>query len=76
MTTAMWIGIIGFVVLLVLIFLRVWIGLALMMVGFAGLVILKNFGYAGNVIASEPFSQATLYSLTCMLRSIFARPVS
>ena len=66
MTTAMWIGIIGFVILLVLIFLRVWIGLALMMVGFAGLVVLKSFGYAGNVIASEPFSQATLYSLTCM----------
>lgn len=66
MTQAMWIGIIGFIILLVLVFARVWIGFGLIIVGFVGLVILKDFSYAGTVIASEPFTQATSYSLTCM----------
>jgi len=66
MTQAMLIGILGFVVLLILVFLRVWIGLAMMFVGFIGLAILKDFSYAGTVLANEPFTQATQYALTCM----------
>ena len=66
MTFEMWIGILAFIVLLILVFLRVWIGFGLIIVGFLGLVILKDFNYAGTIVASEPFSQATMYSLTCM----------
>ena len=42
MTREMMIGIIGFIILLVLIFLRVWIGFALIIVGFVGLWIIKD----------------------------------
>lgn len=66
MTETMWIGVLGFVILLILVFARVWIGFALIMVGFAGLIIVKDLNYAGTIIASEPFTQATGYSLTCM----------
>ena len=66
MTTAMWVAVIAFIVLLILIFLRVWIGFAMILVGFLGLVVLKGMGYAGTVISTEPFSQATNYTLTCM----------
>ena len=62
----MLIGVLGFVLLLVLVFSRVWIGFGLIIVGFVGLVVLKGFNYAGNIVANEPFSQATAYSLTCM----------
>ena len=66
MTTAMWIGVIGFLVLLILIFLRVWIGFAMILVGFVGIAILRGVGIAGGVLGSEPFTQATNYTLTCM----------
>ena len=66
LTTDMWIGIAGFIILLILVFMRVWIGFALIIVGFVGLWVLNDLGYAGNVISNEPFTQATLYSLTCM----------
>ncbi len=66
MTREMMIGIIGFIILLVLIFLRVWIGFALIIVGFVGLWVIKDINYAGTIIASEPFTQATNYALTCM----------
>ena len=66
MTREMMIGILGFVILLVLIFLRVWIGFALIIVGFVGLWIVKDLNYAGTIVASEPFTQATNYALTCM----------
>ena len=66
MTTAMWIGVIGFIVLLALIFLRVWIGFAMILVGFLGITVLRGMGIAGTVIGSEPFTQATNYTLTCM----------
>ena len=66
LTTDMWIGIAGFIILLILVFMRVWIGFALIIVGFVGLWVLNDLGYSGNVISNEPFTQATLYSLTCM----------
>ena len=66
MTPEIWIAIAGFAVLLVLVFLRVWIGMALIIVGFIGLWILKDFSFAGNILSNEPFTQATRYTLTCM----------
>ncbi len=46
MTETMWIGVLGFVILLVLVFARVWIGFALIMVGFAGLIVVKDIKYS------------------------------
>ena len=66
MTSSMLIGILGFVVLLLLIFLRVWIGFALITVGFLGIALLRGFEYAGSMVVNEPFTQATNYNLTCM----------
>jgi len=66
MTPEMWLAVAGFIVLLVLVFLRVWIGFALIIVGFVGCWIIKDFTFAGNILANEPFTQATHYTLTTM----------
>lgn len=66
MTTNMLIGILGFVVLLALIFYRVWIGFALIAVGFIGITLIKDISYAGSMVVNEPFTQAINYNLTCM----------
>ena len=49
----MLIGIIGFAVLLVMIFMRVWVGFALIIAGFAGLWVLRDFNFALNVIGNH-----------------------
>lgn len=66
MTTEALIGLIGFLVLLVLIFLRVWVGLGMIIVGFVGMIILKGFGFTQNILGNDAFTQATGYAMTCM----------
>lgn len=66
MTTSMWIAVAGFVLVLVLVFLKVWVGFALMGVGVVGLIVLKNLGFATAYLGMEPFSQTAVYSFTCM----------
>ena len=66
MTPEMWIAVAGFVVLLLLVFMRVWIGFALIIIGFVGLWVIKDFSFAGNVLSNEPFTQATRFTLTTM----------
>jgi len=66
MSTQVLIGIIGFLLVLVLVFMRVWVGFSLIIVGFVGMWVLKSFGYAGSIIGNEPFSQSTAYAMTCM----------
>lgn len=66
MTLSMWIAIAGLLLVLVLVFLRVWIGFALMIVGFLGLILLRGFDPATKVLASEPFTQTAVYAFTCM----------
>jgi len=65
-TSSMWIGVAGFALVLVLVFLRVWVGFALMGVGVIGLMVLKNLGFAISYVGMEPFSQTAVYSFTCM----------
>jgi tripartite ATP-independent transporter DctM subunit len=60
------VAIIGFCVMLLLVFMRMWIGFALFIVGFAGLWYLRGFELAVKVIASEPFSQTAVNAFTCM----------
>ncbi len=66
MTEALWIALAGIVLLLFLVFCRVWVGFAMMIVGFLGLIVLKSQGYALEVLGMEPFSQTAAYTFTCM----------
>ncbi len=59
-------GALGLVVLLVLIFLRMPIGLAMGVVGFAGLVYLRGFEIAFNNLAITAFGNTTIYALTVL----------
>jgi C4-dicarboxylate transporter DctM subunit len=59
-------GALGLAVLLVLIFLRMPIGLAMGVVGFAGLVYLRGFEVAFNNLAITAFGNTTIYALTVL----------
>jgi tripartite ATP-independent transporter DctM subunit len=66
MSVEMWTAVAGLALVLALVFLRVWIGFALMAVGFLGLILLRGFDPATKVLASEPFTQTAVYAFTCM----------
>ena len=57
-------GLLGIVVLLLLIALRMWIGVAMGIVGFVGLIILRNMSVALGSIAQVPFTNLNNYALT------------
>ena len=48
------IGFIGIAALLVLVFLRVWVGFAMALVGLAGYVYLEGWARAASMVGSEP----------------------
>jgi C4-dicarboxylate transporter DctM subunit len=50
------VGLIGVALLVVLLFLRVWIGIAMGVVGFIGFAIITNFNYACMIIGSVPYT--------------------
>ena len=58
------IGILGIVALLVLLALKMWVGAALAVVGFVGILILKNFSVAMTVLGTAPFNNINSYSFT------------
>lgn len=58
------IGILGIVALLVLLALKMWVGAALAVVGFVGIMILKNFSVAMTVLGTAPFNNINSYSFT------------
>lgn len=64
-------GLIGVVVMIVLLFLRMWIGVAMLLVGFVGYIFLKHFWGAVGVIQLVPLDQATFYTLTTIPLFIF-----
>ncbi|MDC7125579.1 MAG: TRAP transporter large permease [Spirochaetales bacterium] len=51
------IGILGIVVLLVLLFMRVWIGFGMAAVGLVGYYILEGWNKAAVMVGTEPYSQ-------------------
>ncbi len=61
-----WIGIAGFAVLLVLIFLRVPVGIAMLAVGLAGSALLNSPESAVMLMTGQTFSISTLYSLSVL----------
>jgi tripartite ATP-independent transporter DctM subunit len=65
------IGGIGLVVMLVLILLRMWIGIAMLLVGFVGYWVLRGYEPAAGVVVTIGFGQATMYTLTTVPLFIF-----
>ena len=65
------IGVIGVIAMITLLFMRMWIGAAMMLVGFVGYAVLRHFSGAMSLIEIIPFSQATFYTLTTVPLFIF-----
>ncbi|MCR4420586.1 MAG: TRAP transporter large permease [Clostridia bacterium] len=63
------IGAIGLAILLVLVFLRVWVGFAMAAVGFLGLLYFNGWGKAVSVLTTEPHGQVA--SLTFVTVPLF-----
>lgn len=60
------VGFIGVALLLVLIFARMWVGLAMAVVGFFGIAYIAGFGVALQTAGSAPFVFIFRYSLTVL----------
>ncbi len=58
------IGILGIVALFVLLLLRVWVGVALGVVGFVGLIIMRGLPQALTVAGTVPFTNINSYTMT------------
>lgn len=58
------VGLIGIVVLFVLIFMRIWVGAAMALVGFLGYAYLDGWSKAFTMVGMEPYSQIAVYDLT------------
>ena len=60
------VGILGVVALIVMICCRVWIGAALGIVGFVGVIVLKGWTTAMGIVVSSPFTQMDNYTTTAI----------
>lgn len=60
-------GVVAVVVLLVLIFYKMWIGAALAAIGFIGYGLVYDFGKASIMVSSEAFSQIGNYSFATVI---------
>lgn len=58
------IGILGVVLLIVLICCRMWIGVAMGLIGFVGLWIMRGMPYAMSIVGGAPYSNLFSYTLT------------
>jgi C4-dicarboxylate transporter, DctM subunit len=58
------IGFIGILVLFVFLAMRLYIGMAMMVVGFVGIIALKGWGCASSLLSLLPFSETKSYSMT------------
>jgi C4-dicarboxylate transporter DctM subunit len=65
------IGAIGLVVLIILIFGRMWIGAAMALVGFVGFVVIRGWGGGCGVISLIPFTTMATYMMTTVPLYIF-----
>jgi C4-dicarboxylate transporter DctM subunit len=65
------IGIIGIAVLVGLLIARMWIGLAMAVVGFLGLVYLKGFDSAFGALGTVPYKYVSIYPISAIPLFIF-----
>ena len=59
-------GLIGIIVLIILLFCRMWIGFAMAFIGFVGLIYLTGFDKAGIVLGTIPFSRMSFYPISAL----------
>ena len=60
------IGLLGIILLFVLLVCRMWVGVALGVVGFVGILVMRGFVQGISVIGSEPFVNITNYNITVL----------
>jgi C4-dicarboxylate transporter DctM subunit len=60
------IGIIGILVLMIFLFLGMWLGFAMALVGFIGLVLVMGFDGAVTVMATIPYTRSAFYSISAL----------
>jgi C4-dicarboxylate transporter DctM subunit len=60
------VGLIGIVAMFILIFMRVWVGIALIVTGFFLTAYVTGWGRALLIIGSEPYTQIADYTLACL----------
>lgn len=60
------VGIIGVVIMVALIFLRVWVGVAMITVGVLGFALLEGWHHAFIIAGTEPYSQISVYVISCV----------
>jgi hypothetical protein len=60
------IGLIGIVVVVILIFARMWIGLAIPLVGFVGIIIILGLEQAFSALATIPFVKVAFYPMSAI----------
>ena len=60
------IGLIGIICLLILLFMRVWVGAAMAIVGVVGLIAMRGVSQALAVAGSFPFNELNKYSMTAI----------
>ena len=65
------IGVVGVVLMITLLLMRMWIGVAMMLVGFVGYAVLRHFYGGMSLIEIVSFSQASFYTLTTVPLFIF-----
>jgi len=60
------IGLIGVIAVLILMFARMWVGMAMMLVGIVGCAILSNWDAAGIIAGVVPYSEVANYKLSAV----------
>ncbi len=60
------VGLIGIVILVVMLFSKMWVGLSMVLVGFVGCWYFTDFPTALNILGMVPYTQSTDYTLSCM----------
>jgi tripartite ATP-independent transporter DctM subunit len=65
------IGVIGLIILVALLFSKMWVGATMMLVGFVGCVVLSDYKVASTIVGLLPYSTTANYTLSCMPIFIF-----
>ena len=60
------VGVIGIIILVLLLFSRMWIGATMLLIGFLGSIWLGGFKSAATLIGMIPYSQSASYTLACL----------
>lgn len=65
------IGVIGVAIMVALLLMRMWIGVAMLLIGFVGFAVIRHFDGAVSILSLIPLWQASYYTLTTIPLFIF-----